>query len=104
MSNKKYNIRYLPLAQKDLNEIVSYLQTDSPDYAEKLIDQFDNEISQLILFPYKGKVPEDESLKKKNYRMLIIDNYIIFYVVFETNNLIEIRRIIHGKRKYKFLL
>lgn len=104
MSNRKYDIRYLPLAQQDLNEIISYFQTDSPEYAEKLINQIDNEISQLKHFPYKGKNPEDENLKKKGYRMVIIDNYIVFYVIFEASKTLEIRRIIHGKRKYKFLL
>ena len=104
MSNKKYNIKYLPSAQQDLNEIISYLQTDSPEYGEKLIDKIDNEISQLKSFPYKGKTPEDENLKNKRYRMIIIDNYIIFYVIFENDETVEIRRIIHGKRRYKFLL
>jgi len=36
--------------------------------------------------------------------MLIINNYIVFYVVNENIEEIEIRRILHGKRKYKFIL
>ncbi|WP_208292418.1 type II toxin-antitoxin system RelE/ParE family toxin [Halanaerobium congolense] len=37
-------------------------------------------------------------------QMLVIGNYLVFYVVFENKKIVEIRRILHGKRKYNFLL
>ncbi|WP_420889704.1 type II toxin-antitoxin system RelE/ParE family toxin [Halanaerobium congolense] len=36
--------------------------------------------------------------------MLVIGSYLVFYVVFENKKIVEIRRILHGKRKYNFLL
>ncbi|MFW6017004.1 MAG: type II toxin-antitoxin system RelE/ParE family toxin [bacterium] len=104
MTENKYTINYLPSAKKDLNNIISYIQADDPSAALNLLNDIDKSISQLKSFPFKGKTPEDDNLKSKDYQMLIVKNYLIFYVVFEENKEIEIRRIIHGKRKYKFLL
>lgn len=104
MNKNKYQIKYLPIAEKDLKEIISYIQTDNPNAALNLLDDIDKSISQLKDFPYKGKSPEDNYLQSKGYRMLVIKNYIVFYVVNENINEVEIRRILHGKRKYKFLL
>jgi len=103
-SNQNYEVVYLPAAKKDLNEIISYIQTDAPEAALNFLDKIDENISQLKHFPYKGKKPEDESLQSKEYQMLVIGNYLVFYVVFENKKIVEIRRILHGKRKYKFLL
>lgn|GEM_PF-5202073 len=55
----------------------------------------------LADFPHMSVVPKDMRLKSLNYRMLIIDNYLVFYVV--RNQIVEIRRILLGKRKYFFL-
>lgn len=54
-SNQKYEVIYLPAAKKDLNEIISYIQTDAPEAALNFLDKIDENISQLKVFPYKGK-------------------------------------------------
>jgi len=51
-------------------------------------------------FPRLGTLPKDERLHMLGYRMLVIGNYLAFYVI--RDNIIEIRRIIHGSRKYSF--
>jgi addiction module RelE/StbE family toxin len=99
---KKYRIEYLPIAQKDLTEIIEYIQNDNPGAALNLLDQIDETVSKLEDLPLMGQVPKDRRLEYLGYRMLIIGNYLIFYVV--KDNYVEIRRILHGKRKYSFLL
>ena len=49
-----------------------------------------------------GVIPKDARLKKLGYRILIIGKYLVFYVV--KTNTVQIRRIIHGARQYRFLL
>ena len=100
--NKKYIIEYLSIAEKDLTEIIKYVQLDSPKSALNLLEELDNSISQLEDFPYMGKTPKDTCLQYLNYRILIVSSYLVFYVV--KNDIMEIRRILHGKRKYEFLL
>lgn len=101
MANK-YKIIYLPIAQKDLTEILEYVQADNPTAALDLLDQIDQAVSNLELFPFMGQIPKDNRLQHLKYRMLIVGNYLIFYVVI--GKTVEIRRILHGKRKYSFLI
>ena len=100
--SQKYEIRYLPAAEKDLTNILEYIKKDNPSAALKLINEIDETISRLEEFPNMGVIPKDLRLKSLNYRMLIVGNYLVFYTA--TNNVVEIRRILHGKRKYSFLL
>ena len=95
-------IRYLATAVRDLEDIFDYIAKDRPAAAVSLLGKLDNAISQLADFPEMGVVPKDDRLKRLGYRMLIIESYLVFYVVkFET---VQIRRIIHGDRQYGFLV
>ena len=95
-------IRYLTAAVRDLEDIFDYISKDRPAAAVSLLDKLDHTISQLADFPEMGVVPKDDRLKRLGYRLLIIANYLVFYVIkFET---IQIRRIIHGDRQYGFLV
>lgn len=100
--SKKYNIEYLPIAEQDLTEIIEYIMLDNPEAALSMLNQFDEAISTLEMFPYSGSIPNDIRLQSLDYRMLIVDNYLVFYVILDDT--VEIRRILHGKRKYSFLL
>ena len=89
---KPYDIRYLRTAERDLIDIFEYIKKDNSAAA----------FSQLALTPLLGAIPKDERLKRLGYRMLIVDKYLVFYVV--KNKAVQIRRIIHGARRYSFLL
>jgi toxin ParE1/3/4 len=99
---KKYEIRYLPAAEQDLTDILNYIRQDNPTAAYKLIQEIDKVISGLEEFPNMSVIPKDLRLKGLNYRMLVIDNYLVFYCL--KDPIVEIRRIIHGERKYSFIL
>ncbi|WP_314586350.1 type II toxin-antitoxin system RelE/ParE family toxin [Paenibacillus terrigena] len=95
-------IKYLPSAEQDITEIIDYVSLDNPSAALNLLNQFDESISILAHFPLSDPIPKDSRLQLLNYRMLVIQSYIVFYVV--QNNYVEIRRVLHAKRKYDFLL
>ena len=98
----KYEIVYLPVAERDLSEILEYIRMDNPSAALSLLDTIDEHILRLADFTELGKIPQDNRLQKLGYRILLINSYLVFYVV--KQKIIEIRRIFHGKRKYEFLL
>ena len=98
----QYRIRYLSTAQKDLDEIFDYILRDKPSAVVSLLEKFDHSISQLSLNPELGVIPKDDRLKNLGHRMLIVEKYLVFYVIKRQS--IQIRRIIHGARKYSFLL
>lgn len=100
--DQTYLINYLPSAQQDLLEIIQYISQDDVQIAYSFIDELDRMILQLATFPNLGVTPDDRRLQSLNYRMLIVLNYLVFYVVMDKE--IEVRRVLHGKRKYHFLL
>jgi len=100
--SKRYDIRYLRTAERDLDDIFEYIKKDNPTAAMSLLDRFDKSISNLELNPFIGVIPKDERLKRLGYRMLVVDRYLVFYVV--QTQVVQIRRIIHGARRYSFLL
>lgn len=100
--SEKYSIRYLSTAEKDIEDIFNYICQDNPSAAQDLLEKFDEKIYKLASHPFLGKIPNDIRLKRLGYRILTIDNYLVFYVVKTTT--IQIRRIIHGARRYRFLV
>ena len=99
--SEPYAIRYLSTAENDLIEIIEYIKKDNPTAAISQLEKFDKSISQLAMNPSLGVIPKDERLNKLGYRMLIVDKYLVFYVV--KTETVQIRRIIHGARRYSFL-
>ncbi|MDJ0306220.1 MAG: type II toxin-antitoxin system RelE/ParE family toxin [Dehalobacter sp.] len=60
------------------------------------LDEADQTISKLEAFPYIGSVPKDMRLMHLNYCILVIGNYLVFYVVLD--EIIGIRRILRRPR------
>lgn len=102
MSRSKRTVRFLQLAEEDLNEIVTYVAADSPAAAEALITRIERALSRLRQYPYLGRVPDDEELVRLGYRYLVVDNYLIFYTA--ERQRILVHRIVHGARDYLGLL
>lgn len=97
-----YNIRYLSAAEQDLYDIFDYIRQDSPQAASSLLEKIDNSIFLLAKNPQLGIVPKDSHLRDMGYRVLIVEKYLVFYIV--KGKKIQIRRVIHGAQKYNFLL
>jgi addiction module RelE/StbE family toxin len=100
--SKEYEIFYLQTAERDLYEIFDYIKKDRPSAASSLLEKIDKAISHLSMNPEMGVVPGDTRLRNLGYRILRVEKYLVFYVVKEKS--VQIRRIIHGARKYEFLL
>lgn len=99
---KNFPVTYLKSAQKDLLEIFEYIAADKPDAAGSHLEKLDRTISLLQKNPELGIIPKENGLRKKGYRILIFEAYLIFYVV--KKNKIQVRRVLHGTRQYQFLL
>ncbi|OLN33159.1 type II toxin-antitoxin system RelE/ParE family toxin [Desulfosporosinus metallidurans] len=99
----KHLISITEAAEQDLAEIVDYIASDNPAVALKLAENIEQGILMLEDFPLTGTTPKNRRLTRQGYRILIVDSYLVFYVLLN-NEMVEIRRIISGKRDYKFLL
>ena len=97
--NSSYTIRYLKTAENDLIEIFDYIKQDKPTAAATYLERFDESILQLASNPFIGMVPKDGRLKKLGYRILVVDKYLVFYII--KSKTVQIRRVIHGARQYE---
>lgn len=104
MMPKLYKVIYYPTAIDDVNNILNYISIDNPPAALELINNIDDAISSLSQFPCKGVTPKDLLLKSKNYRLLIVNSYIVFYIVNDILAVIEIMRVLSSKQNYLSLL
>src|SRR5437016_6960897 len=93
---RKFFLRYLPVAQKDLTSIFDFISQDSPRRALDFLDKLDISITRLERHPFLGRIPRHPRLRDYGYRVLIIESYLVFYII--PNHEIEIHRIVHGSR------
>ena len=83
MKRPRYTVRLLRAAEDDFTEIVSYVAAERPNAAESLAQRIENSLRLLAANPYLGRVPKDVALLDLGYRYLIVQNYLIFYVIEE---------------------
>ena len=99
---ENYKVKIYPTAQQDLLEIIEYLNTLSPEAALRYYDLLTEQIASLSRMPERCPKPKDLALAAKGYRYLIVENYLVFYIV--SDDTFQIRRILYGRRDYRLLL
>ena len=92
----KYTLRYLPIAVDDLVSIFDWIANESPANAAAFVERLDRCIGNLKTHPLLGHIPRDEKLKNSGYRILVIDSYLVFYMI--RGKTVEIHRVVHGSR------
>lgn len=101
MGQNNYKIRYLPLFEKDLTEIIFYISNilNNPNAAESLIDDVEFAILERSKSPLSFE-PYHSSKKRKNpYYRIYVKNYVVYYVVID--DVMEIRRLLYKGRDSK---
>ena len=98
----QYSVKIFPTAQNDLLDIVDYLNTLSPDAAIRYYDLIIEKAGTLSTMPKRYPLAKDTQLRLRGYRTLLVNNYIVFYVINEKT--VEIRRILYARRQYDGLL
>ena len=101
MANR-YTLRYLPVAVDDLVSIFDWIAGDSPSNAAAFIEKLNHRVGSLKIHPFLGRIPRDDQIKNSGYRVLILESYLVFYVVH--GRTAEIHRVIHGSRNLDDIL
>ncbi|HHX61621.1 MAG TPA: type II toxin-antitoxin system RelE/ParE family toxin [Epulopiscium sp.] len=101
-----YSVKMTPKAVTDLDNIYGYISEElfAVSTAENILERLETGIMRLKEFPFSCNYVADEFLRNKGYRKLIIDNYIVFYLVDEGKKQLIIMRVLYGKQKYEDLL
>lgn len=106
MPNNNFSQKFTPKAGEDLDEIYFYISTKltAEIAAENLMDKMEGAILRLKEFPFSGSYVLDELLKRRGYRKLIVENYIVFYLLNEEEKQVVIMRILYGASNYQTFL
>ncbi|HUC94053.1 MAG TPA: type II toxin-antitoxin system RelE/ParE family toxin [Paenibacillus sp.] len=97
-----YNIVVTELAEHDLLGIADYIAKElrEPSTAMQVVAAIGEAIMGLEQFPLRNGLVRDERLAAQGIRMLIVNNYIIFYAVSEHAKTVTIVRILYAKREW----
>ena len=101
---KKYEIQIVPLAVQDISDITDYIADvlSAPQAACDLLTKINEAMESLEQFPFAFPIYRDPAFAKLGYRIRLVGNYLLFYVV--VGNIVEIRRVIYAKRNLPELL
>ena len=90
-------------AEEDLDEIAAYHYSRNPDYVERIISEFEENVLSLQKHPKSGRtVPELERQGITKYRELIQEYYRIVYEI--SGNTIIVHTIIDGRRNFEEII
>lgn len=100
-----YTIEFLPAALNDMTEIISsFVMLGSKQGAVRIKDKMNKAVEQILRFPYSGMTVPDPKISKKGFRMVIVEKYLMFYKIFETEKKIIFYRVLNGKINYPSLM
>lgn len=104
MSKKKYQLRFLPLFEDDLNEIVDYIMHDleNPTAAMNFVDAVQTAIEERLPFAESFEPFRSARSRQYPYYRIPVKNYTIFYVVI--GDVMEVRRILYSRRNWKNMI
>lgn len=99
--DNNYEIKYLPLALKDISDIAEYITFTlyNPEAADNLLDDIGRTVNEIQNFPFSGAIYSSKKKRKMQHRMKFVKNYTIYYVV--NDNVILIERIIYKRKLFE---
>ena len=98
MQEKRYRLRFLPLFEDDLNEIVDYIagRLQNPQAAEVLVQDVQHAIQERLECAEAFEAYPSARERQYPYYRIYVRNYTIFYVVI--GDVMEVRRILYSRR------
>jgi addiction module RelE/StbE family toxin len=90
-------LNYLPSFHRDLRGIVKYISLNlkAPQAAENLVDKIEKTVNALREFPLAHRLYQPAEPLSKEYRVVTVKNYLLFYTV---DDMVRIHRIIYKGR------
>jgi len=98
----KYPERLLSTTEQDLQDLLSFIVADNVPAALAQADRIEKKRNALSTYPGLGEIPNDQKLVRLDCRIVVVDNYLIFYKI--SGETILMYRMIHGARDISRLL
>lgn len=87
-----FKIRYLPLADEDIEALAAYLSRFYPSTAGQVLDEMEKQLASLQEHPRMCEEYVDDPF----YRRMVVSEYLVFYHVNEQNKTVDIHRVMRG--------
>lgn len=99
----RFQLKITPAAAHDLDQIYYYITNGlvAPQAADDLLDDIETAILSLGNFPYRCQYSQNEILRHKGYRRLIVHKYVVLYSVDEENKTVIVMRVFYGAMDYE---
>lgn len=96
----KYSIVLTETAQADLSAIFRYIAVDlqSVQNANAQLSRIEKAIASLDQMPERYRVYDRKNWRKRNLRIMPVDNYLVFYVPTQEDTTVTVMRIMYGGR------
>lgn len=103
---KRFSVFITRPATNDLKGISNYIgyELREPSTAKKFISKVKEAVMGLSEMPTRYPLVADERLAVQGIRKLIVDNYIVFYIVSEQDAIVTVVRILYDRRNWENLL
>lgn len=89
----------------ELQDIVLYIKNEfTLDEAIDYLNYFEEQVTNLSIFPKIGLIPRNESIAKQGYRVLVSKKNLIFYKINSSNETITLHSIVSAKQDYVDLI
>ena len=101
-----YKIRIMRPAQIETREVYQYIAEElhNPIAAARRISLIDEAIQSLKKNPTRFALVRDAYLAPKGYRMVVVKNHLVFFIVHEKEQIVSIMRVLYGRRDWLRLL
>lgn len=95
-----YSIVLTPQSKADLVEIFRYIAVElqSTQNAEKQLTRLQNAIASLDQMPERYRLYDRPKWKKRNLRIMPVDNYLVFYIPSHDDSTVTVLRVMYGGR------
>ncbi|MCL2152497.1 MAG: type II toxin-antitoxin system RelE/ParE family toxin [Oscillospiraceae bacterium] len=101
-----YKIRIMKPAQTEIRETYRYIAEElkNPVAASRRISLIDKAVESLKENPTRYPLVRDDYLASKGYRMIVVENHLVFFIVREKIKSVSVMRVLYGRRDWMHLL
>ena len=94
------------LAEEDILSTVKYITNvlKNPVAANNLLDEIEHHEKNLEDNPYIYPLVNDDYLSEKGLRLIVIKNFLMFFIINEDIKIVNIIRFLYGRRNWKNIL
>ena len=95
-----WNVEYTADAEQDLQDIYDHISLvlEVPVTAENQTNRIMDAVDSLDQMPLRFRLYEHEPWRSKGLRVMVVDNYLVFYLPEESSGTVRIIRIMFGGR------